>query len=155
MEHIYNIKVNKFKSHQHSNAIGRHNGRAVMYKKKANTQYEEELRLQLLSQFNANSDYNQIDSPLSLSIEIYVKIPTQVNNERIGVKERKSMQGQWAPSKPDLTNVIKTIEDCIEAAGIISDDKLIVKYDQIEKKYNSDVSDKFEHAKITLRRLDN
>lgn len=154
MEQIYNIEVDKFKSHQHSNGISTRGGYAKMYKKSANKQYEDDIVWQLLSQFNSNSDYKQINTPLSLSIDFSVKIPTTINKLRLTVKERKELQGQWAPSKPDLTNIIKTIEDCIERAGIINNDMLIVKYDSIEKKYNSDVKDKQEYAKITLKKLD-
>ena len=120
MEQTYIIEVDKFKSHQHSNAISTRGGYASMYKKSANKVYEIDIINQLKRQHMHEYHFEAYTCPVSLSIEFYVKIPTTVNKVRKTAKERREMQGAWAPNKPDLTNIIKTIEDCIERAGIIA-----------------------------------
>lgn len=147
-EYKFKIEVDKFKSHQHSNAITSRGRYTTMYKKKANAIYEQDIIDQLKSH---NTICNALDCPISLSIDYYVKIPTTINKVHLKAKERRALEFKYANNKPDLNNITKTIEDCIERAGIITDDMNVVEHH--ERKFYGIVGDKKEYAYITIKKL--
>lgn len=80
---------------------------------------KEKIIWQLRSQFN----HECITGAILLNVIFYMPIPKNTSK----VRKLQMLNGViHHRGKPDRTNLLKLIEDCIERAGIISNDSIIV-----------------------------
>lgn len=74
---------------------------------------------QLKPQFN----HETLSCPVRMDITFYMPIPKSASK----IKRRQMLNGMIAHiTKPDRTNLLKFIEDCLQLAGILSNDSIVV-----------------------------
>lgn len=82
-------------------------------------QEKEQAIWQLRSQFN----HEPLSGPLDLSATFYMPIPESTSS----IRKKQMLNGiMHHIKKPDRSNLLKFVEDCLEKAGIISNDSIIV-----------------------------
>lgn len=97
---------------------GRH---AAVYEDSKDTQYKQNLAAQVVAQ---KPEYIQ-DGPITLSVSFFMPRPKYHYNSKGAIKER--FQAARPTGKPDLSNLIKGVEDALN--GIVwADDSQIVGY---------------------------
>lgn len=78
---------------------------------------------QVIWQLKAQVNHEPLSGPLYANITFYRPVPASTSN----VKKRQMLAGLIHPiGKPDRSNMLKFVEDCLEGAGIISNDSIIV-----------------------------
>lgn len=93
-------------------------------------EHKQQVTWQLLSQVN----HPPLTGPLCVDLVFYMPVPKSASK----IKKRQMLQGMIFPiGKPDRTNLAKLMEDCLENAGILSNDSIIV--DGREKKLYGEV----------------
>jgi Holliday junction resolvase RusA-like endonuclease len=103
--------------------------RGRFYNKK-HTEKEQAI-WQLKSQFNRP----QFSGPVKLDVIFYRAIPKSTS----AIRRKQMLNGMIYPiEKPDRSNCLKFIEDCLEGAGVLSNDSIIV--DGNTKKLYGDVA---------------
>ena len=81
--------------------------------------HKKQVTWQLKSQVN----HPPLSGPLLVDLLFYMPIPKSSSK----VKKRQMLNGMILPiGKPDRTNLAKLMEDCLEHAGILSNDSIIV-----------------------------
>lgn len=95
----------------------RHSGKFA-YKSKSQVANEKELIYYLKQQWQIDP----LECPIHLSVAAFFELPKSYSK-----KKAEAFNPGYKPTKPDLSNIIKQIEDC--ANGIIwKDDAQIVSY---------------------------
>jgi Holliday junction resolvase RusA-like endonuclease len=112
----------------YSKRLGRHAGRA--YKSKAQRQYDDALVLWLKA-YCRRHEIKPLFNPFVLGVKVFVSPPKSWSKK----KREAALRGNVGQSsKPDLSNYIKTIEDC--GNGILwGDDSQVVRYTDETGKY--------------------
>lgn len=84
-----------------------------------------------------NSTHFPLSCALSVDVYFEMPIPKSWSKKKIKTFESNWMLGikHWHEKKPDRTNCLKLIEDCLEKAGILSNDSVIVS-GQTQKYYS-------------------
>lgn len=77
------------------------------------------------TQYLIRSQYNQkpIEDPVALKLTFHMKIP-----ESLSLKKREELTSRHCPhaKKPDLSNLIKFIEDCLKGIVIKDDNQVSI-----------------------------
>lgn len=86
-----------------------------------------------------NSSHFPLSCPLEVDFYFEMPIPKSWSKKKKKVFEQNRMNGikEWHDKKPDRTNCLKLIEDCLQSAGILSNDSVIVS-GKTEKYYSPD-----------------
>jgi len=78
---------------------------------------------QVIWQLKAQVNHEPMSGPLYANITFYRPVPASTSN----IKKKQMLNGLIFPiGKPDRSNMLKFIEDCLENAGIISNDSIII-----------------------------
>lgn len=77
-----------------------------------------------------------LSGDIKLSIRAYYHIPKTINKEKVDEKtKQKMLKGEIKPGKPDLSNVVKAIEDGLNQVAY-EDDSCITDYGESFKRYS-------------------
>jgi Holliday junction resolvase RusA-like endonuclease len=87
---------------------------------------KQKIITELQSQFN-KSDLFPFSGPLRVDFFFEMPIPNSFSKKRTNeiLEDWRNDFKNWHSKKPDLTNMRKLYEDCLERAGIISNDSII------------------------------
>lgn len=78
---------------------------------------------QVIWQLKPQVNHEPLTCALEANIHFYVPIPASAS----GIKKRQMLNGMIHPKgKPDRSNMLKFIEDCLEGAGALANDSIIV-----------------------------
>jgi Holliday junction resolvase RusA-like endonuclease len=79
---------------------------------------------QAIWQLKSQVNHESLSEALYIDVHFYMPIPKSTS----GIRKRQMLNGMIHPKgKPDVTNMEKFIEDCLQEAGAISNDSIIVK----------------------------
>ena len=80
-------------------------------------------KLQVIWQLKSQVNHPPFFGPVRLDVNFYMPIPKSTS----GIKRRQMLSGMIHHiGKPDRSNLLKFIEDCLQAAEAISNDSIIV-----------------------------
>ena len=98
------------------------NGHAVAYDPEKSRNYEAYVKM-LAAQAMKDNSFNMIEGPCCLSIDAYFEVPKSKSKK---FREAALSGLEYPTKKPDLSNIIKGIEDALNGLAY-KDDALIVK----------------------------
>lgn len=92
-----------------------------------------------LKQKIMNSSSFPLCCPMRIDVYFEMPIPKSWSKKKLKLFQSNWEQGirQWHEKKPDRTNCLKLIEDCLEKSGILSNDSIVVCGDT-QKYYSPD-----------------
>ncbi len=78
---------------------------------------------QVIWQLKPQKNHETFRGPLRVDINFFMPIPASTS----GIRKKQMLAGLILPiCKPDRSNMLKFVEDCLEGAGVISNDSIIV-----------------------------
>lgn len=77
-------------------------------------------------------------------------VPVVLSAEFVFVRG-KTVKRIWMTTKPDLSKLVRAIEDSMTRAGVWADDAQVVRFGRLEKRY---ADDDRPGVRVTARRLD-
>lgn len=78
---------------------------------------------QVVWQLKPQVNHVALSSPVQLDVTFYMPIPKSTS----AIRKKQMLNGMiWPICKPDRSNMLKFIEDCLQDAEILSNDSIIV-----------------------------
>ena len=93
-----------------------------------------------------------LEGPLELSVAAYFQRPKSHTSPRTLEYTTAGLVDEWVTKKPDLSNIIKAVEDSLNGLAF-SDDSKIVRYGEVFKKWAPSQSDGWLEVKISEMEL--